>query len=154
MLCTAIMTADPPTISERDSIATAAQVLITSKSLSVPVVDGGGRYVGMFGVDDMLRIVVPRVAIAGDIAPNLRFIGDDPSRLNARLNEQKERRVGDVIDRNGVTLTPQTSSMEAFRMFCRSQSPLAIVEPASGRLLGTVSCWDVIQAIMQSSENE
>jgi len=74
MECAAIMTTNPPTVRETDSVATAAAKLIAEKHLALPVVDAEGRYVGMFGTDDLMRLVVPRVAIAGNVDANLRFV--------------------------------------------------------------------------------
>jgi CBS domain-containing protein len=144
MRCAAIMTANPVTLRESDSIAVAAEKLIELRTLSIPVVDADGGYVGMFGAADLLGIVVPRVALAGNLAPNLRFVEDDPRRLAERFADTKRRSVGEIADRNAIVLAPDTPQIEAFRMFCRNPASLAVVEPQSRKVVGVVTYWDVM----------
>jgi CBS domain-containing protein len=148
MRCAAIMNANPQTVRDTDTIAKAAEKLIGLRDLSLPVVDAEGRYQGMFGADDLLSVVVPRVAIAGrNVAPNLRFVGDDPKPLAERFRDLKEQPVGGVADKNAIVLAPDTPEIEAFRIFCRNRASLPVVEPESRKLMGVVSYWDVMGAI-------
>jgi len=147
MNCAAIMTADPLTVRASDCIAHAADILIAQRLLAVPVVEDDNRYVGMFGVNDLAGMIVPRVAIAGSLAPNLRFIGEDAEHLAARFNEFKDQPVRQLADPNAIVLNPDTPPIEAFRIFCRSQAPLPVVDPASRRLLGLVSWWDLMKTL-------
>jgi CBS domain-containing protein len=134
-------------VRETDSVEQAAEKLIGQRHLGIPVIDQAGRYVGMFGTDDLLSLVVPRVAIAGHVAPNLRFVGDDPGALIERFRELKARPVGAVADRNAVVLAPDTPQIEAFRILSRSRVSLPVVDPDSRKLVGLVSYWDVMGAI-------
>jgi len=151
MRCAAIMTANPPAVRDTDSIAEAARTLIAQRHLGVPVVDKEGRYVGMFGADDLLGVIVPRVAIAGSIASNLRFVGDDTKDLTARFRDLNQQPVSAVADRNAIVLAPDTPQIEAFRIFCRSRASLPVVDPATGKLVGLVSYWDVMGAITSAA---
>jgi CBS domain-containing protein len=147
MTCAAIMTANPPTVRDTDSVATAAARLIAERHLALPVVDAEGGYVGMFGTEDLMRLVVPRVAIAGNVDANLRFVGDDTAALADRFKDLKQQQVGAVADKNAIVLAPDTPQIEAFRIFCRSRASLAVVDPKSRKLAGLVSYWDVMGAI-------
>lgn len=147
MQCAAIMSVNPPTVRDTDSIAAAAARLIDGRHLDLPVVDADGRYIGMFGTDDLLSLVVPRVAIAGNLAASLRFVGDNPRALAERFRELKQQPVAAIADRNAIVLAPDTPQIEAFRVFCRSRASLAVVEPNSRKLVGLVSYWDVMGAI-------
>lgn len=147
MRSAAIMTAAPYTVRASDSVAAAAALLIGERQLSLPVVDAEGRYVGMFGMDDLLRVVVPRVALAGHLAPNIRFVGDDPRQLAERFDALKDHPVGEIADRAAPVLTPETPAIEAFRSFCASRKVLPVVDSGDGRLVGLVSYWDVMGTI-------
>jgi CBS-domain-containing membrane protein len=147
MRCADIMTANPPTVRDSDSIAHAVETLMVQRALSIPVVDGENRYVGMFGAEDFAGLVVPRVALAGNLAPNLRFIGEDTRGLAERFHGLKSHPVRQAADTGAVVLAPDTPQIEAFRIFCRSRAPLAVVDPGSRKLLGVVSYWDVMGAI-------
>jgi len=147
MSCAAIMTGDPLTIGEDESVADAAAKLVAHHHSSLPVVDANGRYTGMFGIYDLLSLLVPRVALAGNLMANLRFIIDDPGELRQKFLEVKSRRVGDAANRNAATLHPDSPEIEAIRLFCRSHDSLPVIEKDSGKIVGIVSCWDAIRAL-------
>ena len=147
MSCAAIMTAEPLTLKESDSVRHAAKALIGHHYINLPVVDGEGRFLGMFGIYDLLGLLVPRVALAGDLIPNLRFVGDDPKELRARFEAVQAKTVGETCDRQAVVLHPDTPEVEAIRLFCLRHTSLAVAERETGKLLGIVSYWDAIAAI-------
>lgn len=150
MRCAAVMTAAAATVREHDSAARAAHVLIENRLLAVPVVDDDGRFVGMFGVDELFSLVVPRVAIAGSLAPNVRFLDDNEKRLAERFSELKDRTAGEIADRNAVVLAPETPQIEALRIFCRKPGALPVVD-ANGKLAGIVTHWDVMRALIDGA---
>jgi CBS domain-containing protein len=147
MSCAAIMTRNPVTLDIDENVGAAAAKLIANNAISLPVVDAQGRYAGMFGINDLLCMLVPRVALAGNILPNLRFIGDDPAELRERYREVKARRVGDAADRSASTLRPDTPEIDAFRLFCQNHRSLAVVDPDTRKVVGVVACWDAVKAI-------
>jgi len=141
------MATDAPFLRDDESVADAARKLTGHKHTSLPVVDAEGRYAGMLGIHDILGLLVPRMALAGNLVPNLGFIDGDPDRLRAQYGEFATRHVSDAADRNAPTLKPNTPQIEAIRLFCQSHSSLAVVDPGTRKVLGIVSCWDVIKAI-------
>ena len=147
MSCAAIMTPVPLSIQEDESVGEAVGKLVTQHHAHLPVVDESGRYAGMFGLDDLLGLLVPRVALAGNLMSNLRFVADDPEELRRRFDSVKNRRVREVTNRNAATLDPDASGIDAFRLFCRSHDSLAVVDKTSGRVVGMVSPWDAIRAL-------
>ena len=147
MDCAAIMTKNPLTVREDETVGCAAEMLIANRYTNLPVVDAKGGYVGMFGIHDLLCLLVPRVALAGDLLPNLRFLGDDPEQMRRRFADVKARRLGDAADRNAATLAPNTPEVEAIRLFCQKHTSLAVAERETGKVVGIVSYWDAIRAI-------
>ncbi len=55
--------------------------------------------------------------------------------------------MGTVADRNASALAPDTPQIEDCRIFCRSRASLPVVEPASRKLVGLVSYFDVMGAV-------
>ena len=147
MSCAAIMTKAPVTIRQEEGVAAAVAKLVSHQFTNLPVVDSGDRYVGMFGLYDLLSLLVPRVALAGDLMSNLRFLADDPEELRRKYHGVKSRPVSEVLSRNSPTLDPDASEVEAIRLFCRNHISLPVVDRDSGRVLGIVSCRDAIRAI-------
>lgn len=142
------MNKTPIILHEQESVADAAAKLVSHDFTSLPVVDAQGRYVGMFGIYDLLSLLVPRVALAGDLMSNLRFIADDPEELRRRYGEVKTWRVTEVANRNAPTLDPDSPEVEAVRLFCRNHVSLPVVDRQTGRVAGIVSCWDTIRSIL------
>jgi CBS domain-containing protein len=142
------MTRAPVTLREDERVADAAAKLLSQHHPNLPVVDAEGRYVGMFGVDDLLGLVVPRIALAGNLLSNLRFISDDPDDLRRKFLALKDRRVAEFADRNCATLDPEAPEVEAIRLFCRSHGALAVVEKQSRKVLGMISHWDALRALV------
>lgn len=141
------MTANPLTIDEADSVGQAAALLMQHRYVNLPVVDASGVLVGMFGIYDLLSLLVPRMALAGDLMPNLRFVNDDPAELRTKFQAVKTMAVRDAVDRTATVLYPDTPEIEALRLFCRNHTTLAVVERETGKLAGIVSYWDAMAAI-------
>lgn len=152
MSSTAVMTKAPITIGEQESVADATAKLVSHHFTNLPVVNAQERYVGMFGLYDLLSLLVPRVALAGDLMSNLRFIADDPEQLRRRYDEIKNWPVAKVADRNAPTLEPDSPEVSAVRLFCRNLVSLPVVDRESGRVIGIVSCWDAVRAILGSDQ--
>jgi CBS-domain-containing membrane protein len=148
MSCAAIMSKNSTSVRADETIEQAARKLIAHQFISLPVIDADNRYFGMFGIYDLFSMLVPRVALAGNLLPNLRFISDNPDDLRSRYREVKARLVSEAADRNAVTLKPDMPEIEAIRLFCQSHSSLAVIDPQSRKVLGTISCWDAIRAIV------
>lgn len=147
MDCAAIMSKDPICLRADETIAQAAAKLVSHQSVSLPVVDAEDCYFGMFGIYDLFSMLVPRVALAGNLSSNLRFVGDNPEDLRARYRAVKTRHVSEAADRKAVTLKPETPWIEAIKLVCQSHSSLAVIDTRSRKLMGIVSCWDAIRAI-------
>jgi CBS-domain-containing membrane protein len=150
MNCTDIMTANPASILDSDSVSDAAAKLVAERAAALPVVDAEGRYVGMFGIRDLLGLLVPREALAGDLVPNLRFLGDDADALRGKFHRAGARKAGEIADRRMATLRPDMPEMEALRAVSREQKALAVVARDTGKLVGMVCCWDAIRALARA----
>ena len=91
---------------------------------------------------------MPRVALAGDLLPNLRFVGDDPAALRKKFRAAKDRTGRRMLRPPGRDrCIPTRRMIEALRLFCRRHTTLAVVERETKKLVGIVSYWDAIAAI-------
>jgi len=147
MTCGLIMTKDPLTARESETVLEATRALIAHHYINLPVTDASGTFLGMFGIYDVLCLLIPRVALAGGLLPNLRFMSDNPEDLRSRFCEVSSRLVGEVADRDVVTVHPDTPEIEALRLFCKNHTTLAVVERESKKLVGIVSYWDAARSI-------
>jgi CBS-domain-containing membrane protein len=148
MTCGAIMTRNPISVREDETIGRAAKQILDHRYINLPVVDAEGRMVGLFGIYDLLGLLVPRVAVIGNLLPNLRFMSDDAGELHKKFALLKNNPVKRAVNREAPSVHPDTPVVEALRLFCRSHMTIPVVERDSGRLVGMVSYWDAAAAIV------
>lgn len=153
MSCGAIMTDTPLTVRDYETVESAAGRLLQARHINLPVVDDAGTFVGMFGIYDIFTQVIPKVALAGGLLPNLRFMGDDAEDLRTRFRGIAGRKVGEVADRDARVVHPDTPQIEALRLFCQQHATLAVVERKTRKLLGVVSYWDAVCALTGMSKS-
>ena len=146
--CATIMTPNPKTVRDSETIGHAAEEIIAQRAINLPVVDAEGRLVGLFGIYDLLALLVPRVAVIGNLLPNLRFVGDDAGELQRKFAALKTSPVQRAVNREAVRVYPDTPLIEALRLFCRNHMTIPVVERDSGKLVGMISYWDAARAIM------
>ena len=148
MSCAMIMTRDPISVRESETIGRAAEQIIANRYINLPVVDAKGRLVGLFGVYDLLALLVPRVAVIGNLLPNLRFVGEDIGELHKKFAAVKNSPVKRAVNREAVRVHPDTPLAEAIRLFCRNHMTLPVVERDTNMLVGMISYWDAAQMIV------
>jgi CBS-domain-containing membrane protein len=148
MTCATIMTANPRSVLESETIGHAAEQILERKYINLPVVDGEGRLVGLFGIYDLLALLVPRIAVVGDLIPNLRFMSDDLGELHEKFAGLRNAPIRQAANREPATVFPDTPIIEAVRLFCRNHMTIPVVERETRRLAGMISYWDAARAIM------
>lgn len=144
------MTLNPLVLRGSDTVGSAAGQLVRHRYVNLPVVDAEQHYLGMFGVFELLSLLLPKGATLDEFVPDLGFMADDPSSLQAKLGELREQPVGPFARTDLPVLRPDTPIVEALLRFYRSRSSLAVVEEGSGRLLGLLSYWDALAALVGS----
>ncbi len=152
MTCATIMTANPAAVRESETIGHAAKQIIAHNSINLPVVDAGGRLIGLFGIYDLLALLVPRVAVIGNLLPNLRFISDDIADLQGKFMSLRDMPVRRAVNREAVRVHPDTPLVEAIRLFCRNHTTIPVVERDSGVLVGMISYWDAAKLITKAPQ--
>src|SRR5579864_1673459 len=120
MSCENIMTRNPKAVREDDTIGEAAREIIERQYINMPVVDNEGRLVVLFGIYDLLALLVPRVAVIGNLLPNLRFLSDDESELYRKFANVRNSPVRRAVNREAARVYPDTPLIEAIRLFCSS----------------------------------
>ena len=146
MFCREYMTVDPPMLHADDTVATATRELVDRRQLVLAVVDDSGGYLGLFGVFDLMALLLPSGAVEG-LVPDLGFMADDPAELRERLGEKGDLAIGAVLDSDLPVLHPDTPIVEALFLIQKHRTPLAVVEEPSGRLLGLLTHWDALACV-------
>ncbi len=145
MDCSSLMKPAPSPL-RADMDGGAAVALLRADGIdTAPVVYGDGAFLGLFGPQDVLTLLVPRLALAGGTAENLRFLEDDAGILAARYQAAKARRLGDVVDARAPTLSPASPPADALRLFAGGRRAVAVV--AGREIKGIVDLAAVLAAL-------
>jgi CBS domain-containing protein len=143
-----IMDADPVTVSPTDDVETVVRLLRRHELPGVPVVNEGGRCVGIVTEADLVLadeegdLHIPHyIELFGGVVflePLRRFEG--------RLKKAFASTVNDLMTEDPVTIEPDASVAEAGRVIVRrGHNRLPVVE--HGRLVGVVTRVDVLEAL-------
>lgn len=150
--CASFMTSDPLTVVEDDTVGRAAELLVAQQLINLPVLSNDGNLVGLFGIYDLLALLVPRIAVVGDLVPNLRFVADDIGELRSKYADIRNSPVRRAMNREPVTVYADTPVIEAVRLFCRNHMTIPVVEKGSRKLVGMISYWDAARAVMAAAQ--
>jgi CBS domain-containing protein len=143
-----IMETDVPVVRPEDSVEKVVEVLREHELPGVPVVNDGGRCVGIITEEDLI--------ISGEDAdlhlPHyFQLFGgfvflESLGHFEERLRKAVASTAGDLMTENPVTIEPSASAQDAARIIARRRhNRLPVVE--HGRLVGVVTRLDVLEAL-------
>lgn len=142
----------PAVLHSTDTIREAAHCIMEYRYRSVPVLDQNGCYLGVFGVNCLLRQVLPKAAIMEDGLEDVSFIREGLSELHERLREVEAQPVTQCLNRGVEPVPPDMPLVETLLRLYRTRSSIPVVDPDSGKLLGMISYWDAGRHIQQAPE--
>jgi len=138
-----IMDTAPAVLQSTDTIREAAKCIMEHRYRSVPVLDPDGCYLGVFGVNCLLRQILPKAAVMEDGLEDVSFIRETLGDLHERLRELEEQPVSVCLNAGVEPVPPDTPLVETLLRLYRTRSSIPVVDPDTGRLLGMISYWDV-----------
>ena len=139
--CGAIMTTKPAVIKQSESVAKAIRMLLDNRLLGLPVVDGDGRYLGMFLRSRLVALLLPRIVQLEESMPEIArlvevgFMSDTLDDARDRFARVANDPVGTYLQTDTPILRRDTPVMNAVLFLYRARSYL----PSSTRL--PVSSW-------------
>ena len=148
-----IMDPDPVTVGPTDDVETVVRLLRRHELPGVPVVNEGGRCVGIVTEADLViadeegDLHIPHyIELFGGIV----FL-EPLRRYEARLKKAFASSVADLMTEDPVTIEPSASVAQAGRLIVhRGHNRLPVVE--HGRLVGVVTRVDVLEALTRDEE--
>ena len=146
-----IMERDVPTVRPEDTVETLLRILREHDLPGVPVVNEGGRCVGIVTESDLvLRDEEEdlRLPLHIDLLGGTVFLGP-VKRFEERFKKAIAATVEDMMSRDPVTVAPDADVHEAARLIAEHRhNRLPVVE--HGRLVGVVTRLDVLEAIVSA----
>jgi len=146
MTCRDFMIRNPPTLAADTTVGEAVRLLTGQRLFALPVADAAGSYVGLFGVYDVIGLLLPTGTVDG-LVPDLGFMADDPGEIRDRLAEKAGQPIGPLLHDDLPTLNPESPIIEALFLLHKHRHPLAVVEPVDGRLVGLVTQWVALAGV-------
>ena len=150
MFAADVMNASPTTLKSTDTIRTASQYIMKYRCRQLPVVDDKGLYLGIFGVNCLLKQVLPKAAIMDKGLESLSFIHEDLTDLHARLDSVQEQPITICMNTEAVAVPPDHPMLETLLLLYRTRISIPVVDPDTGMLLGMVSYWDIGDRILSA----
>jgi CBS domain-containing protein len=144
-----IMEQDVVTVRPQDTVETLLRTLREHELPGVPVVNGGGRCIGIVTESDLvlrdeeedLHLPLQIELFGGTV-----FLGP-VKRFEDRFKKAIAATVEDMMTRDPVTVSPETDVHEAARLIVEHRhNRLPVVE--HGRLVGVVTRLDVLEALV------
>ena len=143
-----IMDTDVPTVTPEDTVESVLRVLHQNELPGVPVVNSGGRCVGIITEADLIMtgedadLHLPHYF---ELFGGFVFL-ESLGHFEERLRKATAAVASDLMTEDPVTIEPSASVEEAARLISRSKhNRLPVVE--HGRLVGVVTRVDVLEAL-------
>jgi CBS domain-containing protein len=150
-----IMDANPQTVREDTPVQDVVRLLRENELPGVPVVNEGGRCVGIITENDLVisddegDLHLPHYI---ELFGGLIFIPQQLHRFEERLHKAFASKAEDMMTRDPVTVAPDTTVREAAHVIAdEGHNRLPVAE--HGRLVGVVTRVDVLSALAASTRD-
>jgi len=150
-----IMTSALSTLSPTDTVADALSLMHSKEVRNLPVVDESGAFIGLFGLRRLSHLLLPKAALdlGAHSISDLQFLPDEVVQNGDRWHEISEQPVKNFLEKKKKLLfcTPQTPFPELLVLLDESKDtslPVIVVEGKTRKVVGMVSCWDVLEGII------
>ncbi len=147
-----VMDPNPTTLKPSDSIERAAKYIMERRYRNLPVVDDDGCYIVMFGVNCLLKHVIPKAVFIDKGLENVSFIHESLEELFQRFSNVKDLPISLCMNKEVETVKPDTPLTETLLLLYNTKTSIPVVEQDSCKLLGMISYWDIGKKIMSRGQ--
>jgi CBS domain-containing protein len=153
MTATSIMTQDLTLLRSTDTVKDGLRLMHEKKVRTLPVVDEEGGFVGLFGIRQVVHLLLPKAAQIVDGLTDLSFMPDDEDELHARIEAVDDEPVSAYLEAADDLLiceptTPLPEVLELLHLSFNTSLPVLVVDNESRALVGMVSGWDILEKIV------
>lgn len=147
-----IMTTDVLTVSHGSTLYDAFKLISHKKIRQIPVVDEHKKVLGVITPRTLMKAILPKYISEGMIE-DVRFAPELPDFVD-HIDQLAHKNVSDLFDKEFISVSPETSSMEIAALFVNAKKPVEsiLVVDDGKRLLGIISPWDVFKRLWDYAE--
>lgn len=149
MSCSAIVTPPPAVLGKGDTVAEALTILRQKGLAALPVTDAKGHFLGIFGLRELIALLLPRAVRLGVEMGELGFVSDTLADLHERLGVLGKEHVGKYMAPHRA-VRGETPLVEALMLLYRGDSYLPVVDEA-GKLIGVVTATDALNRVAEGA---
>jgi len=143
----AIYQTDFPRLAATDSVDVALRRMLDDSVSDLPVVDASGALVGMFKLDKLYAMLLPRAALLGHGMSDLTFVSDTLQELREKMRDIGDDPVLDYVIKADHVIHPDTPPLEIVLLLHNGVNNVPVVDKDSRRLVGMVSARDLLTAL-------
>jgi len=144
-----IMDPHPTVIHPDDKISKAVRYIMENRYRRLPVVDAQGHFEGVFGVQQVVHLVLPKAVVMEKGLKTIPFVSDSLSDLHRRLKEVEDESVSVCMHCCDVaSVNPDTPLLETLLILYKTRASLPVLDPDTNKLLGDISYFDALEKIL------
>ncbi len=144
------MSRDPVTAHADERVRNALVKMCDKHIHNLPVMDSDGKFIGLFGLRNLLRALLPKAATISPALKSLVFLADNLEEVIESLQEVADQPVKNYLDRDHLILCRTDEPiMEVIRKLYEAPTslPVVLVESDGAHLVGMISYWDILAHI-------
>ena len=145
-----IMDANPTVLHPDDKIMTGIEYIMAKRCRRLPVVDENGCFRGVFGVNCLLRMTLPKTVVMEQGLDSVHFIHESLSDLHRRVAGYENEPISICMHFESVQVPPDLPLLETLLTLYKTRANIPVVDPDTGKLLGVISYWDVLEHILSA----
>lgn len=144
------MNRQPLAVLTSDTVDKALDLLLKNHLLALPIVDGDGRYQGMFLKSKLISRLLPVGANVGETVhhisqmPDLAFLTLSVADLRKAFGAIASQPVKNLADVKTPVFRPDSPISSALLQLYRTRNFVPVVEEGTERLVGMISTWDLL----------
>lgn len=123
-------------LTEQHTVAEAANMLIDNRLSLLPVTNSTGKYVGVFSLNSLFALILPRAALMEGGLTDLSFLSDKLAILKERMHAFSARPLSDFLEKQVPIIHPTTPLLEVVLHLYHAENDIPVVDAQSGQLLG------------------
>jgi len=123
----------------------------------VPVTERDGTFAGLASGDSMMHFLLPKtISVMSRVKRGMKhasYLDETSEEMQERLEEIRERTIGELVDRHVKTVGPETPLIDALMMITGKQYVVPVVDDGN-RLLGAISFFSVLYALREEFDRD
>ena len=158
MTVNTIMSRQVRMIAASDSVRKGLEMMHELRVRNLAVIDDEGRFVGLFGIRQVVHLLLPKAAQIEGGLTDLSFMPDDYGEMYHRVLEVGNRPVAEFLEPSENLLicepgTPIPEVLELLDQSFHTSLPVLVLDDKENALVGMVSGWDVLEKLVMNAFN-